>query len=135
MVTLDAAVRQVLDLPEVVERDHHGRRSFRVGGRILTTVWSPRELNVMAGEARILAAAAAHPEACSEVRWGGRVSAVRVALDRVDAELLEDLLDHAWRRAAPGGAGEPPPLRPELGPDHCLTTGGARRRPADRVTV
>ena len=101
MIARGTVRRLLLDLPEVVEQDHHGRPSFRVGGRIIATLWSPDELNVMAGEERIAAAVVTHPAACTQVLWGGRVAAVRVVLAEADAELLEDLLDHAWRRAAP----------------------------------
>jgi hypothetical protein len=29
-----------LSLPEAVEQDHHGRPSFRVGGKIFATLWT-----------------------------------------------------------------------------------------------
>jgi hypothetical protein len=90
-----------LGLPEATEQDHHGRPSFRVGGRIFATLWTDREMNVMAGVDRIRAAADAEPGVCREVFWGKRLAAVRVDLDRADADLLDDLLDHAWRAKAP----------------------------------
>ncbi len=99
----DDARAVALSMPEAVEQDHHGRPSFRVSGRIFATLWTDRTMNVMAGDERIRAAAATRPEACREFVWGKRLAAVQVDLDRADAELLEDLLDHAWRRKAAAG--------------------------------
>jgi hypothetical protein len=101
VVSTDDARAVALSMPEAVEQDHHGRPSFRVSGRIFATLWTDRTMNVMAGDERIRAAAATRPEACREFVWGKRLAAVQVDLDRADAELLEDLLDHAWRRKAP----------------------------------
>ncbi len=101
MLSSDQARALALALPETVEQDHHGRPSFRVAGRILATLWTERAMNVMAGGERIRAAAHELPEVCQEVFWGQRLAAVRVDLERADPELLEDLLDHAWRAKAP----------------------------------
>ncbi|MGI8903758.1 MAG: MmcQ/YjbR family DNA-binding protein [Solirubrobacteraceae bacterium] len=101
MLSSDQARALALALPETVEQDHHGRPSFRVAGRILATLWTERAMNVMAGEERIRAAAQEQPGICREIFWGQRLAAVRVDLERADAELLEDLLDHAWRAKAP----------------------------------
>jgi hypothetical protein len=37
MVSRDVARHLALGLPEAVEQDHHGRPSFRVGGKIFAT--------------------------------------------------------------------------------------------------
>src|ERR687895_325612 len=42
-----------LSLPEAVEQDHHGRPSFRVGGKIFATQWGAEHLNVMLDEGGI----------------------------------------------------------------------------------
>ncbi|MGI8593398.1 MAG: MmcQ/YjbR family DNA-binding protein [Solirubrobacteraceae bacterium] len=101
MLTIDHARELALALPGAVEQDHHGRPSFRVAGRILATLWTDRAMNVMAGAERIRAAAEGRPDVCSEIFWGKRLAAVQVDLERADPELLEDLLDHAWRTKAP----------------------------------
>ena len=88
-----------LALPEVVEADHHGRPSYRVAGRVLATVPDDAAWHVMVGESEAHAAGA-HP-ACSLLWWGRRLSGVRVELAQVDAALLAELLDDAWRRRAP----------------------------------
>jgi hypothetical protein len=101
MVTADEARAIALALPEAVEQDHHGRPSFRVAGKIFATLWTPRALNVMVGEDRIVAAVEDDPEVCSTVFWGRALSAVRVDLDAAGAELVTDLLAEAWSRKAP----------------------------------
>jgi hypothetical protein len=101
MVTADQARAIALSLPEAVEQDHHGRPSFRVNGRIFATLWTPRALNVMVGEDRIVAAVEDDPRACSNVFWGRALSAVRVDLDTAGTQLVTDLLAEAWSRRAP----------------------------------
>ena len=100
MSVLPAQARALaLALPEVVEADHHGRPSYRVGGRVLATVPDAAAWHVMVGESEAHAAVE-HP-ACTLLWWGRRLSGVRVELARVDAALLAELLDDAWRRRAP----------------------------------
>ena len=58
-------------------------------------------MNVMLDEPGILTAVQARPDACAELWWGKRLSAVKVDLGRADPELLADLLADAWERRAP----------------------------------
>jgi len=101
VTSLAEARRLALALPEAVEADHHGKPSFRVAGAIFATLWDDTHMNVMLDEAGILTAVEALPEACAEVWWGKRLSAVRVTLADVDAEALGELLADAWERRAP----------------------------------
>jgi hypothetical protein len=101
MVSGDRARQLALALPEAVEKDHHGRPSFRVADKIFATQWDKDHVNVMLDESGILSAVRAAPETCAEVWWGKRLAAVRVDLQRVDAETLADLLLDAWQRKAP----------------------------------
>jgi hypothetical protein len=101
MVAREHARQLALALPEAVEQDHHGRPSFRVGGRIFATQWDDDNMNVMLEEGGVLTAVERLPEACAEVWWGKRLAAVRVDLRRVDPELLADLLRDAWESKAP----------------------------------
>jgi hypothetical protein len=101
VVTTDEARRLALELPDAVEQDHHGRPSFRVGGRIFATLWDDRHLNVMLDEGGIRTAVEGEPETCEEVWWGKKLSAVRVDLDRADGRLLAELLADAWEGKAP----------------------------------
>ncbi len=100
-VSVDEARSLALSLPDAVEKDHHGRPSFRVGGKIFATLWSEQRLNVMLDEGGILTAVEAAPAACEPVWWGKRLAAVGVTLAHVDRDLLGDLLADAWeeRRA------------------------------------
>jgi hypothetical protein len=100
-VTADAARQLALRLPEASEQDHHGRPSFRVGGKIFATLWTPTAMNVMVDEQEILAAIEREPAVCSPVHWGERLSAVQVDLPAADAALVEDLLAEAWAHKAP----------------------------------
>jgi hypothetical protein len=95
-MTTDDARKLALALPDAVEQDHHGRPSFRVGGKIFATLWDAEHLNVMLDEGGILTAVQANPGVCEEVHWGKRLAAVRVDLDHADASLVKGLLEDAW---------------------------------------
>jgi hypothetical protein len=88
-------------LPEAFEQDHHGRPSFRVGGKIFATQWDAEHMNVMLDEDGIRTAIHDDPETCAEVWWGKRLAAVRVNLTRIDPKVLADLLADAWELRAP----------------------------------
>ena len=73
MTVSPAEARAVaLSLPEAVEQDHHGRPSFRVGGKIFATLWTDERMNVMLDEGGILTAIDSAPGACEHVWWGKR---------------------------------------------------------------
>ncbi len=96
MLTPYDARELALALPGTVEQDHHGRPSFRVGGRIFATLWSDERMNVMLDEGGILTALDLHPEACEPVHWGKRLAAVGVRYADADRELAAELLEDAW---------------------------------------
>ena len=96
MIAADEARGLALALPETVEQDHHGRPSFRIGGKILATLWDAGHMNVMLDEGGIRTAVQAHPAVCEEVYWGKRLAAVRVDLAHAEAKLLRSLLEDAW---------------------------------------
>jgi len=100
-VSREQARRLALSLPEAVEQDHHGRPSFRVAGRIFSTLWDEERMNVMVDPDGIRTVTQAHPDACEEFWWGKRLAAVSVTLARVEQGLLSDLLADAWERKAP----------------------------------
>jgi len=71
-----AAAAAALALPRVTQAGHHGRRSFRVGaGKVIATVWSEDQLNVMVGEE--LAHASAAQAGVELLWWGKQLSGVR----------------------------------------------------------
>ena len=90
-----------LALPDVVEADHWGHPSFRVGGRIFATAPDVDHLNVMIDPFEVDAAVREQPDSCEALLWGREVRGVRVRLDAASLELLGDLLEAAWRRKAP----------------------------------
>jgi hypothetical protein len=100
-VTPEAARALALRQPGAVEQDHHGRPSFRVGGKIFATLWSEEQMNVMLDEGGILTAVQEDPDACRPITWGKRLAAVGVDLDRVDDARLAELLADAWEGKAP----------------------------------
>ena len=100
-ISPDEAQAFALSLPEAVEQDHHGRPSFRVGGKIFATVWTEQRLNVMLDPGGVLTAVERAPTACEEVWCGKRLVAVGVTLERVDPEHLRELLTDAWEQRAP----------------------------------
>jgi hypothetical protein len=110
---LAAAVDAVLALPGVTEAGHHGRRSFRVGGgKVVATVPAAAVLNVMIGEDLARAVTAGDQAGVQLLRWGRRISGVRVELAAVDPALFEELAADAWSRRAPAALRrEPPPQR------------------------
>lgn len=87
-----------LGLPEVTEGDHHGKRAYRLGTRILATQWADTQLNVMLGESE---ARAAEGGPCSLLWWGKSLSGVAVDLSTASPELVGELLEEAWTRRAP----------------------------------
>lgn len=100
-VSADEARALALALPEAVELDHHGRPSFRVGGKIFATLWNEGRMNVMLDEGGILTAVESAPDVCEKVWWGKRLAAVGLTLARTDQEFLGELLTDAWEQKAP----------------------------------
>ena len=107
MTTLQQARGLALALPGAQERDHHGRPSFRVGGRIFATLWDQQHMNVMVDEPGIRTYVARDPQRYEEVWWGKRLAAVRVRLELVGADELRDLLTDAWEGKAPSSLRPP----------------------------
>lgn len=90
-----------LELPEAVEQDHHGMRSFRVSSKIFATVPDEHHVRIMLDQEDILAAVAGDPRACSELWWGKRLACVVVEIERAPRPLIKELLEAAWHRKAP----------------------------------
>jgi hypothetical protein len=99
-VTPDEARAVALSMPEAVEQNHHGRPSFRVGGKIFATLWNEDRMNVMLDEDGIFTAVERAPDCCDQVWWGTKLAGVAVTLSRVDPEFLRELLSDAWEEKA-----------------------------------
>ncbi|MGA7228403.1 MAG: MmcQ/YjbR family DNA-binding protein [Acidimicrobiia bacterium] len=93
----DTALGLGLRLPETHEQDHHGMRSLRIGSKVLATIPDPDHMRIMADESAILSAVAEYPEICVEGWWGTRLACVVVDLRLAQTDLVEELLDDAWR--------------------------------------
>ncbi|HXR14452.1 MAG TPA: MmcQ/YjbR family DNA-binding protein [Solirubrobacteraceae bacterium] len=100
MSSVEQARTLALALPGAVERDHHGRPSFRVDGRIFATLWDGEHMNVMVDEGGIRTHVGRDPRVYAEVWWGKRLAAVRVALALVGERELGELLADAWESKA-----------------------------------
>lgn len=100
-IDLDEVAQIALALPEAVEQDHHGMRSFRVGGKIFATVPDEQHVRIMVDQEDILAAVAEEPQACAEGWWGKQLACVVVEIQRASRPLVRELLQDAWRRKAP----------------------------------
>ena len=70
-----------------------------MSGRVLATVPDDAAWNVVVGESEAHAAGRTRPVRCCG--GAGGCPGVRVELAQVDAALLAELLDDAWRRRAP----------------------------------
>jgi hypothetical protein len=83
--------------------DHHGAPSFRVGGKIFSTVRTDgTRLMVKLGPEDQENLCEAHPEAITPVPgYWGRKGATYVELDQIDADLVQMLLGLAWQGVAP----------------------------------
>ena len=57
-------------------------------------------MNVMLDEGGIRTAVESASDACGEVWWGKRLTAVGVTLARIDHDFLSDLLADAWEHKA-----------------------------------
>lgn len=99
-VSLAEARGIALGLAGSEEKDHHGRASFRVRGKIYATVPDPTHLNVMLDDAGIRAAVDRWPETCDFVHWGAKLAAVSVDLEGATVPMLTSLLGDAHARRA-----------------------------------
>ena len=99
-MTSDAVRLLALDLPGVVELDHHGFPSFRAGARrrIFATLPTDEILRVMLEPESIREAVAEFPW-CREGWWGKTPATVEVVLADAEAAAVTELLDEGHARA------------------------------------
>ena len=99
---LDEARALALALPEAHEEPHFDLTSFRIGTKVFATAPEDGdELRIFVDESETKACAAEDPDVFEELRWGQRVSGVRVTLSKADRERVGELLEESWRRKAP----------------------------------
>jgi hypothetical protein len=101
-VTADDVARLALALPEATEAPHFDMASYRVRGKIFATVPPDGEhLHVFVSEEDVPAWIAGDPAAFEELRWGRKLSGVRVRLAAASPEHVAEALEDSWRRRAP----------------------------------
>ncbi|SHK31853.1 hypothetical protein SAMN02745194_04686 [Roseomonas rosea] len=92
-----------LELPEVVEWEHHGKPDFRVGGRIFAALGWPDEgwgmVSLRPEEQAVLLRDAPAAFRRSVGRWG-ETGSTQVCLAEVDAATLCPALRLAWKGRA-----------------------------------
>ena len=103
MASPDDIRRLALALPEAVEADHHGMPSFRVGGKIFSTIHQdhPRMM-VKLDPADQHNLSQGYPGVVDPVPgyWGQKGSTF-VWYEKVDVDLIAALLKLAWSGVAP----------------------------------
>jgi len=90
-----------LALPETTEEDHHGRPSFRVRGRIFATLPDADHLNLMIDPIEVDGVVRHAPAVAEPLLWGKEVRGVRLHMHVASHDLVQTLLNAAWRRRAP----------------------------------
>ncbi len=103
MISIDTARQLALSLPEAEEHDHFGRPSFRIKGKIFSTLW-PIEKRAMVKLSLIDQSVftAFDSSVFYPVPGGwGRQGATFIELKKVKKAMLKDALTTAWCTAAP----------------------------------
>jgi len=101
LTTVDVA-RIALSLPEAQEGSHFGKRDFRVGKRIFSSLPDTRRAVVKLTIEQQEMMTAAEPSIFLPVSGGwGRKGWTSVALENCDHAALTSALDLAWRNVAP----------------------------------
>lgn len=105
MVSLAAARKLALSLPDAEERDHFGSPSFRVKGKIFAQLSNAtgedQRALVKLPEADQTALIMSDPDTFSSVPQWGRYGWTHVQLARVGESMLREVLCQSWRLVAP----------------------------------
>ena len=90
-----------LALPDTTEADHHGRPSFRVRGRVFATLPDAEHLGVMIDPMEVDGVVRHAPGIAEPLLWGKEVRGARLHMHVATRELVEALVQAAWRHRAP----------------------------------
>lgn len=102
MITPDEVRAFALSLPETVELETWGHPTFRVRDKIFATLSNDEPIGgVKATREEQGTLVSSDPETFRPSDYVGRFGWVTVQLDRVDPELMCDLIQDAWHRTAP----------------------------------
>jgi hypothetical protein len=101
-VSVDEALRMVLTLPEVEQRQHGNHIGFRVRDRgfayLCADDWT---MLVKASREEQAALVEDDPRAYKKAHTSGRIGWVQVRLRKAHEDELGDLITEAWRMTAP----------------------------------
>jgi hypothetical protein len=101
-ISLAAARKFALSLPETTDEPHHDFSSFRVKGKIFATVPpAGTHLHLFVDDDLREQMVATSPEAFEKLWWGEKVVGLRVNLSVASRTVVLDLLQAAWIRKAP----------------------------------
>lgn len=91
-----------LALPEATEEPHHHRTSFRVRGKIFATaVLDDDFLHIMLGEVNREPLLRIYSHCVEPLYWGQKVMGLRVNIVEATPDIVNELLQLAWREKAP----------------------------------
>lgn len=91
-----------LSLPEVTEKPHFHRTSFRVREKIFVTADAKEPfIHILAGDAVREPALAMHRDWAEKLMWGKKPVGLRVALNNAEAQHVKYLIRQAWKDKAP----------------------------------
>nr|BFE61810.1 hypothetical protein GCM10020063_063360 [Dactylosporangium thailandense] len=101
-VSVDEALRMVLLLPEVDQRQHGNHLGFRIRDRAFAYLCAD-DLTMLVKATREEQAALVEddPRAYKKARASGRIGWVQVRLRKAHEDELADLITEAWRMTAP----------------------------------
>ncbi|WP_433085932.1 MmcQ/YjbR family DNA-binding protein [Dactylosporangium sp. CA-052675] len=101
-VSVDEALRMVLLLPEVDQRQHGNHLGFRIRDKAFAYLCAD-DLTMLVKATREEQAALVEddPRAYKKARASGRISWVQVRLRKAHEDELADLITEAWRMTAP----------------------------------
>ncbi|WP_433059268.1 MmcQ/YjbR family DNA-binding protein [Dactylosporangium sp. CS-033363] len=101
-VSVDEALRMVLMLPEVDQRQHGNHIGFRVRDKAFAYLCAD-DLTMLVKATREEQAALVEddPRAYKKARASGRIGWVQVRLRKAHEDELADLITEAWRMTAP----------------------------------
>lgn len=97
-----------LSLPDVTEKPHFDRTSFRVRGKIIATARTEEpHIHIFLDALERDRAVAAYPEHVEKLWWGKQVRGLRVTLTKAPTAAVKELLRNAWLAKAPATHSKP----------------------------
>ena len=99
MISVGAARKIILSMPQTEEREHHGHPDFRVRNKIFATLWPDRKHAVVKIPDPTIWAHVS-PKTLSTNGWS-KHGWTTVNLQHIDAKLFRELVEDSWFAVAP----------------------------------